>query len=82
MTGEELKILRQGAGVSARELATRMGISGASISYYENGTRDIPSHMPRSFVRAIHKIANERLQNVKRSQAFNRYLAEHNTVSN
>lgn len=40
--GEILKIIRESRGMTVNQLAMYSGISGASISRYETGTRGVP----------------------------------------
>lgn len=42
MTGNQLRILRQRAGLSQQQLADRWGVSRETISRYETGVLDIP----------------------------------------
>lgn len=42
MTGNQLRLLRQRAGMTQQELADRWGLSRETITRYETGALDIP----------------------------------------
>ncbi len=53
-TGRALRTLREQHKISARRVATMLGISPMSASLYERGRRSISPTMARHFVEAIY----------------------------
>jgi len=51
--GRQIRGARQAIGISQKELATKMSVSRAQLSNYENGKCDVPTHVAAEIARAL-----------------------------
>jgi len=51
--GRQIRKARQAAGISQKQLATKMSVSRAQLSNYENGKCDVPTHVAAEIAKAL-----------------------------
>jgi transcriptional regulator with XRE-family HTH domain len=51
--GRQIRTARQAAGISQKQLATKMSVSRAQLSNYENGKCDVPTHVAAEIAKAL-----------------------------
>jgi transcriptional regulator with XRE-family HTH domain len=87
--GQQVRMARQTAGISQAQLATKMSVSRAQLSNYENGKCDVPAHVASEMAKALgivfvvrgcrigYDLANEPQLTVEASQLCLAFGTEH-----
>ena len=57
-SGEALRSLREGAGITARELAAAVGVSHSTIVRFEAGTREVADRTRERVIVALAQLAS------------------------
>ena len=54
--GRQIRKARQAAGISQKQLVTKMSVSRAQLSNYENGKCDVPTHVAAEIAKALEMV--------------------------
>lgn len=64
LIGEKLKEIREAGGVSAVDLAEKLGVKKSILSHYEAGRRRMPDGFVERYITAVQELVRERAKAV------------------